>query len=135
MKDFIYPDYDISEAFMPKVDIAGHDNIWYHSMFSTKVRKRFEGKWYLIKVVTRQEIAFTDSKELDKFRQEAQKFFIRECYKCLMFYKIDKALDLNIEGTGKWSVSVEIDPNQNPEEDRFYIVSARYNAPLNLKIL
>lgn len=131
MKKFIYPDYEFKDA---KVDRIAYRNdvVDYHVEFSTYVRKEYNGKWYLIKVVTRSrkpDIVGLSEVDLVRFVSEQFDHFNYYCYKTLMFFKIDGALKLEIESNGRWKTLVELDSDQRSEYDRLNNI-VRYNKLL-----
>lgn len=127
----VYPSYEIHEqlSIQPETEsIQGRT--MFHLFINTHIRKQYEGIWYLIPIVMRSDSILTPDKYMEQqkaqFRREIERQFHTECYKTLLFYKIDNTLKTLRSFDGRPIIFRDAD--QRSELERLGITNKYQNA-------
>lgn len=117
----IFPEYELKEASLQRAD-----GLEYHILIESGVRKKYHNKWYIIPVICRYENPIAHDLDVMKIKEDAVRGFINQCYRALVYYKIDGALKMEVFSNGRYKTLVELDTDQRSEEDRLNNI-IRYN--------
>jgi len=119
--ELVYPYYEEHEqvSIYPETkSIQGRT--MFHLFINTHIRKQYEGVWYLIPVIMRSDNTLMPDKHEEwqkaQFRREIERQFHAECYKTLLFYKIDNTLRMQMLPDGRSMIFKDAD--QRPELER-----------------
>ena len=112
MMDTIYPDFSVHFEMYIK-----DKKTYSRSTFSTTVRKKHRGCWYLIRLFNRYEFEYIGHNWFNSYLK-AQKQFLTEVYKTILFTKINLK-SINPESGNR---VYELDTNQQNEYERFVYV-------------
>ena len=93
----VYPYYNVQEGMSVEPateNIQGR--LIFHLLIHTYVRKQYNDEWYLIPVIMRSDnILIPDSRQeyqKAQHRKDIEMQFHNQCYKTLLFYRIDERL-------------------------------------------
>lgn len=117
----VYPRYEEHEDIrvLPETENIQGRTI-FHLFMHTHIRKQYEGIWYLIPVTMRSDNKLMPDKHEEwqkaQFRRDIEIQFHAECYKTLLFYKIDNTLRMQMLPDGYPMIFQDTD--QRSEEER-----------------
>lgn len=113
----VYPRYEEHEGIADHFDIRG---TMFRLFMRTHIRKQYEGVWYLIPIIMRSDNKLMPDKHEEwqkaQFRRDIEIQFHAECYKTLLFYKIDNTLRMQMLPDGHPMIFQDTD--QRSEEER-----------------